>query len=98
MPSEPGGDTARDFAMVEDEKARADIVGLMARSLALKQIVARRLAYQATRSDDPDFLLRHFPDSGDEDLNKLSGIPGHLAFVELVQRELDGIVGLAAAM
>jgi hypothetical protein len=79
--------------MAEDERARTDIVALAARSLALRDIVARLLAYEATRADDPNSMLQDFSDAGNKRVARLP--QKHMQYAELIQKEFDWVVLMA---
>jgi hypothetical protein len=76
-----------------------EVLELVAKRTAMRDVVARLLAYLAISEDDPEELLRHFSTSGDIRIDQ----PGLstaqlLPFAEEARREKDWIVAAAREM
>ena len=84
---------------MEDKDARETIALLMARVLAIRDVVARLVAYEAKRWPDPAKLLQDFSEATEIRIHHVTGgrdiSPQTLALQEAIRREVDWIVGAA---
>ncbi len=82
-----------------DEETREQIALLSARQLATRETVARLLAYEALRHDDPKGLLQHFSEAADYSIDKnAAGLPIGPAMMkaqEASRSEMDWMVAAA---
>ncbi len=87
---------------MKDNKARLDIQSLNARVLAIRDVVARLVAYESARWPDPDEVLNNFADARIERHAKMNAekppSPAVIAFQEEIQREIDWIMASARSM
>jgi hypothetical protein len=84
---------------MEDKEARDQLALLTARVLGIRDVVARLLAYEATRATDPTSLLQSFSEATDQRIHWATD--GHEAtepalwLVEAMRKEIDWIVAAA---
>jgi hypothetical protein len=85
-----------------DEEAREKVIDLTARVLAIREVVARLVAYESLRWPDPTKILENFSDATAEHIYNISRDRptnvGMIAFQEKVQKEVDWIVAAARKM
>ena len=85
--------------MSQDDEARAQILALTARSMAVRDIVARMLAYEAKRSSDPMALLQNYSDHADGKLERAEkASPELIETSETLRAETDWILVEAKAL
>jgi hypothetical protein len=80
----------------DDPQLRDHILLLTARTVAMRDILARILAHEAQRSDDPDAVLRHYSEAGDariEHAEKRS--PSTFEISEAIRVQTDWILAAA---
>jgi hypothetical protein len=84
---------------MSDDHAAKVMEFLVARSLAMGDVVARLLAYEAKRTSDPLDLLREFSEMGDK---RLVGSPSQTAirlqFAEAIRTQTDWLIAAARKM
>ena len=83
---------------MEDTEARAIIKTLTLRVLAMRDVVARLLAYEARRHGDPAELLRDFSEATESRIAQVSSRKPSLASEEGIRKEIDWIVAAAQKM
>jgi hypothetical protein len=84
---------------MEDKEVREKYALLTARVLAIRDVVARLLAYEAKRWPDPLKLLEDFSEATDSRIHAVTGdrnlSAGAMALQETIRKETDWIVALA---
>lgn len=84
---------------MEDDKARRQIVKLTARSLAMRDIIIRLLAYEAKCATNPEVFFQKFMKGTDTAVDKIPAdkeeSPGG---GEAVRKEVEKIVSFARKM
>jgi len=87
---------------VEDKEIRDQFLELQARSLAIRDVVTRLLAYESTKWDDPPVLFNDISETTAKRiydlLGKRSSSSRTILFQELLQKEVDMIVTMAREM
>jgi hypothetical protein len=85
---------------MEDKEARKLISELALRVLAMRDVVARLVAYEAQRRDDPDELLRDFAEATETHIADVSRRRGKPSVIgeEGIRKEVDWIVAAARKM
>jgi hypothetical protein len=82
-----------------DEETREAIVLLSARQLVVREAVARLLAYEALRHDDPNELLQHVSQAADHSIDRNAvGLPigpATMKAQEVARAESDWLVSAA---
>lgn len=85
-----------------DKETREAFEILTVRLLAVRDVVARLLAYEAMRHHDPRGLLQHFSDATDHRIDRsgdgLKIGPETMKVQEAARKELDWMVAAARAM
>ena len=81
------------------EKLERMLLESVVHRVAMRDVVARLLAYLADSRDDPEEILRHFSETGDQRIDHPKfGTPEMLPFAEESRREKDWIVSAARQM
>ena len=87
---------------MEDKEIRDQFLELQARSLAIRDVVTRLLAYESTKWDDPPVLFNDISETTAKRiydlLGKRSSSSRTILFQELLQKEVDMIVTMAREM
>jgi hypothetical protein len=85
---------------MEDTDARDQLALLSARVLAIRDVVARLVAYEANRWPDPNKLLRDFSEAVDARLHSLPPNDDNsmMTLHETIRREVDWIVEAAQSV
>jgi hypothetical protein len=85
-----------------DEKTREQFILLTLQTLAVRDVVARLLAYEAARREDPMALLRDFSEATDERIHhEAQGLdlgPKTIEAQEILRKEVDWMVNAARVM
>jgi len=85
-----------------DEETREAIALLNARQLVVREAVARLLAYEALRHDDPNGILRDFSEAADRSIDRAATAlpigPKTIKAQEAARTESDWLIAAARTM